>query len=129
MDSNNGSEPGTFVASAALDGANNLYVSGQNDIRTYNLANPQDPLESTTVFNAGISIGGIGATAGLVSVGDGGTLRVIALISGTTAPLAALEATGRRYFGVEFATSATGRFVLACANDRGLRVIQFSDIP
>ena len=82
LDSNNGSEPGTFVADLALDGANNLYVSGLDDIRTYSLAAPQDPLEGTPIFRpgAGISIGGIAATTGLVAVGDGATLRATALV-------------------------------------------------
>jgi len=129
MDGNNGSEPGTFVAGLALDGANNLYVSGQNDVRTFSLASPQDPFEGSTIFNAGISIGGITATPGFVYVGDGATLRVTALVAGVTTPIVALQNTGRRYFDGVFTSSAAGRFVLACANDRGLRVIQFSDIP
>jgi len=129
MDGNNGSAPGTFVAGPALDGANNLFVSGQNDIRTYSLAAPQDPLEGNPIFAAGIAIGGITATPGFVAVGDGGTLRVTALVGGVNTPVVALSTTGRRYFDVEFATSASGRFVLACAEERGLRVIQFSDIP
>ncbi|MHC4954099.1 MAG: hypothetical protein ACYTGZ_09430 [Planctomycetota bacterium] len=129
MDSNNGSEAGTFVAGPALDGAGNLFVSGQDDIRTYSLAVPTNPAEGTPLFSAGISIGGIAATPGFVSVGDGATLRVTGLLGGVSSEIAAVSATGRRYFDVAFATGASGRFVLACADNRGLRVIQWSDIP
>lgn len=130
LDSNNGSAPGTFVARPLLQGSGatgSLYASGLNDVRVFSVVAPATPVLSSSVFSAGISIGGLAAAPNALATGDGGTLRFFGIFQDIATPIATLDTAGRRYFDLEYSILPAGTFVIACADTNGLRVIQLGD--
>ncbi|MHC4451419.1 MAG: hypothetical protein ACYS0E_14995 [Planctomycetota bacterium] len=129
FDSNAAAFPGTFPSTLARDVTGTLYVSEQNAIRIYSIANPTAPLESSSVFSAGFEIAGLAATTGFVARTNSANMTVYTTLAGAAAPVAALDTAGRRNLGIALANDAGGRYAFVCADTNGMRVVQWSDIP
>ncbi|MEM8884987.1 MAG: hypothetical protein AAGD14_13025 [Planctomycetota bacterium] len=129
LDDNAAAFPGTFPAALALDLTGTLYASGQNDIRTYSVANPTLPVEGTPIFATGFEVGGMAADIGFLVYTNSPSTITLTSLAGTITPLSTFEAPGRRTLGVALRNTDTGRFALTCANNVGFRIVQYSDLP
>jgi len=128
LDTNASAFPGTFPATLTRDAAGLLYVSEQNGIRIYSLSSPTSPIESDQIFSAGFDIAGLASTTGFLARTNAANLTVYGALAGTTAPVATLNATGRRNLGLALAADSTGRYAFVCTNSNGLRIVLWSAI-
>ncbi|MHC4940864.1 MAG: LVIVD repeat-containing protein [Planctomycetota bacterium] len=129
FDGNAAAFPGTFPSTLARDVTGTLYVSEQNSIRIYSLANPTAPTETSAIFSAGFEIAGLAADTAVVVRSNSANVTVYANFQGVTSPAAIWDVAGRRNLGIALVSDTGGRYALVCANNNGLRVVQWSDVP
>lgn len=123
------SGPGNFPLDLGLSTAG-LFVTGENEVVVFSVTNPAQPVETSIVENTGQDTIAVDAGTGFFALGAGDRVRVYTTLTGQA--VRAAEVTFGATFvirGVALHSSSAGRFVLACGGNRGLRVVQWSNIP
>ncbi len=118
--------PGTYPLDLALDGIS-LFVTGQNRVSVFNVANPIGPSLLSTLDNTGPDTIAADVDGDVLVIGAGDRLQIAMSVIGQT------RLTGQVTFGSTFtirgvALHATteGNFALCCAGTQGLRIVQLS---
>jgi hypothetical protein len=121
--------PGNFPLDLAAS-STNLFATAENEVVVFGITIPVQPVEASIVENTGQDTISVDAATGFFAIGAGDRVRVYTTLTGQ-AVLAAEVTFGATFVvrGVALQNSSAGRFVLACAGNRGLRVVQWSNIP
>ncbi len=123
------SGPGNFPLDLDVD-TSSLFIGGVNEVQILNVTNPVLPAPLNIAQNTGVDTIAVEASGGFFAVGAGDRVRVYSTLTGQPLQTASVTFTGTFTIrGVALHSSSAGRFVLCCAGTRGLRVVQWSNIP
>ncbi len=123
------SGPANFPLDLDVD-TSNLFIGGDDEVQIFNVTNPVLPAPLNIAQNTGVDTIAVEASGGFFAVGAGDRVRVYSTLTGQPLQTASVTFTGTFAIrGVALHSSSAGRFVLCCGGTRGLRIVQWSNIP
>jgi len=123
------SGPGNFPLDLDVD-TSSLFIGSDDEVQIFNVTNPVLPAPLNIAQNTGVDTIAVEASGGFFAVGAGDRVRVYSTLTGQPLQTASVTFTGTFAIrGVALHSSTAGRFVLCCGGTRGLRIVQWSNIP
>lgn len=117
-------DPGNYPLDLGLDTLN-LYVTGNNELLVYNATNPFAPALVTTVASTGTRTISVAGNGGAFALGAGDAVRAGTNLLGQARVSGSLTFPGTFTIrGVAIRSTSEGIFILVCAGNGGLRVVE-----
>ncbi|MHC4225288.1 MAG: hypothetical protein ACYSUN_14965 [Planctomycetota bacterium] len=122
--------PGNYPLDLAVE-ESTLFVTGDDAVEIFNITNPATPSIGAPVTGTGSDTIAVAASSSFFAVGAGDNVSVYSTLVSPPVRAARVELTASLTVirGVAMLSSASGRFVVCCAGERGLRFVQWSNIP
>ncbi|MEE8104448.1 MAG: hypothetical protein V3T86_02825 [Planctomycetota bacterium] len=121
--------PGNWALDLAVEGPI-LFVGGDDQVETFNITAPALPIPAQPLTESGVNTVNIAAAGGAIAVTSGTELVVFQSAGGISTSVSyEFSEINLNARGVALRSTATGRYALVAGGGRGLRVIQWSNIP
>jgi hypothetical protein len=124
------SGPGNYPLDLAVE-ESTLFVTGDDAVEIFSITNPATPSIGAPVTGTGSDTIAVASSSSFFAVGAGDGVSVYSTLVSPPVRAAQVELTASLTVirGVAMLSSASGRFVVCCAGERGLRFVQWSNIP
>jgi len=121
--------PGSWALDLAVEGPL-LFVGGDDQIETFAISSPTTPIPGDPLLQSGVDTVNIVAAGGAIAATSGRELVVFQTLGGaSTSVRFEFSGLNLRARGVALRTTATGRYAIVAGGGRGLRVVQWSNLP
>jgi hypothetical protein len=123
--------PGNYPLDLDFD-AFTLFVTGDRDVRLFTATSPSSLGQPTIAENGQVDTIAVDARSGTFAVGQSTRVQIWSVGLGGSGPTPIVDfdfsgvGVNVRVRGVRLTSSRSGNFVLCCAGQRGLRVLQWS---
>jgi len=120
--------PGNYPLDLVFD-TFSLFVTGDREVRIFDATNPALTTPPTIVPGMLVDTISVDSSTGFFATGQSTRVEVFSVLTGQSQRIARFDFSGIniRVRGVKLISSRFGRFILCCAGERGLRVVQWSD--
>jgi len=120
--------PGNFFLDLSLD-IGSLYVTGDDRVHSFTITAPTNPGIGPIADFTGLRTISVAAQNGTFAIGNRDQVRIYTSFTGQPVLQSQYEFpnTLRQIRGVALIAATDGRYVLCCAGERGLRIVQWSN--